>query len=140
MTDRFLDRAASEGITQERIYIDPCLETTAQRPQSAKNTLRAISLLKDRYRHTYPRLHYTVGLTNVGYGLGKISRTKALQQAFLKIGRRVGLDSAIADPSILTAEFRDREQALSESIEFMVGYISGVEYSRRMQDSAYDLK
>ncbi|MFH1636910.1 MAG: hypothetical protein ABIB71_00630 [Candidatus Woesearchaeota archaeon] len=86
-------------------------------------------------------LNYTGGLTNIGYGLSnKISRTKALQQAFILLGKRVGLNSAIASPSIIRADFKGREKALSESIEFIAGLKDNIEYARGLEDPAYDIK
>ena len=108
----------------------------AHNQDSAKTALQTISALKDKH----PELHYTVGLTNVGYGLSKMKHTRALQQSFLKIAKRVGMDSAITSPNVLNYEVDDRTKALSESIEFLVGSMEGTKYAQKIEDKAYETK
>ena len=134
ITDQFIDYAASNGIAKDKIFVDPGLETMAHNQDSAKTALQTISALKDKH----PELHYTVGLTNMGYGLGKMKHTRALQQSFLKIAKRVGMDSAITSPNVLNYKFNDRTKALSESIEFIAGIRDNVDYAQRILDTEYE--
>lgn len=134
MVDKFLEYAKDKGIAIERIFVDPGLETMANKAESAKIALQTISTLKDKY----PKLNYTVGLTNIGYGLGEIKKTKALQQAFLKLGMRTGLNSAIASPTILKEKFKQKDKSLSESIEFIAGLEDNTTYAMKIMDSAYE--
>lgn len=136
IVDQFIEYASKQGLPNERIFIDPGLETMAEKPESAKLALQTISTLKDKY----PSLHYTVGLTNIGFGFGELSKTKALQQVFLNIGRRIGLDSAITNPSILTYEFKDRNKALPESIEFIASLFNNFTYREKIKSPAYEIK
>lgn len=135
LVEQFLEEAEKHKIYPGRIFVDPGLETMAATPDSPSKVLQTISLLKEKH----PGLHYLLGLTNIGFGLtDKLSKTTALQQAFLSLAMRVGLDYAIGASDILKKELVDSEEARSGSIEFMAGIMDGVEYARRTESEAYD--
>lgn len=136
MAERFIDYALGRGIPLERIFIDPGLETMSDNIYSAQVALQTISMLRDKR----PELSYTVGLSNIGYGLAeKHIKTRALQQAFVMLGKRVGLNSAIAGASLMNDRLKGREKALSESIEFIVGLTDNIKYAGGLDDTAYGI-
>ncbi|MBL7100797.1 MAG: trimethylamine methyltransferase family protein [Nanoarchaeota archaeon] len=135
IVNQFLEYAQGEGISEDRVFVDPGLETMAHNPESAKLALQTVSTLKDKY----PQLHFTIGLTNIGYGIGDMKRMRALQKAFLQVGKRVGLDSAITHPTIFKEEFKDTKQAMSESLEFIAGVTSNIDYAKQIEKSVYEL-
>ncbi len=133
MVEEFLKYANSNGIPESFVFVDPGLESLATKEESAKVALKTISMLKDKH----PELQYTVGLTNIGFGLAKMGKTKALQQAFLGLGRRVGLNSAIASPNILKADFKDKAKVLGESIDFIAGIENKAVYATKLKNEEY---
>ncbi|MBN1220329.1 MAG: dihydropteroate synthase [Anaerolineae bacterium] len=79
------------GIPDEHIYVDPLAMTLSTNIQSGLiffDTLRAVHA-------AYPEVHFTVGLSNISFGLPARSY---LNRAFLTLALQAGLDSAILDP------------------------------------------
>ncbi|MFN8455148.1 MAG: dihydropteroate synthase [Anaerolineae bacterium] len=75
----------------ERVYIDPLTMTISTNLQSgviACESIRAI-------HQEYPQVHFTVGLSNISFGLPARSH---INRAFLTLAMAAGLDSAILDP------------------------------------------
>ncbi|MDR1559326.1 MAG: dihydropteroate synthase [Clostridiales bacterium] len=82
----------SEGIENERIFIDALFMAAAADHSSAFETIKAIR----RVREEFPDVHITCGLSNVSFGLPKRAY---INKAMLSACVTAGLDSAIMDIS-----------------------------------------
>jgi len=89
---RIVDKAASYGISVDRLYIDPLVTTLATKPNSLTSFSAAVRLIKEKY----PDIHITSGLSNISYGM---PYRKVINQAFLQLAMAAGMDSAIIDPT-----------------------------------------
>ena len=90
IAERIINRAAEYGIDREDIIVD-CLVLTASAQQTeVKETIRAVSLVKERLG-----IKTTLGISNVSFGLparGILNRT------FLAMALTAGLDAPIMNP------------------------------------------
>ena len=88
---KVINATRTAGIPDEHIYVDPLAMTLSTNIQSGMiffDTLRAV--------HTaYPEVHFTVGLSNISFGLPARS---FINRVFLTMALEAGLDSAILDP------------------------------------------
>ncbi len=94
----------ASGVPDDKVYVDPLVMTIATSNQSAViacDTIRAL-------RKAYPEIHFTMGLSNVSFGL---PARKHVNRGLLALAMQAGLDSAILDPldtgliaTILTTE------------------------------------
>lgn len=91
IAQRIVDRALDYGLTKEDIIIDCLVLTAAASPEQTLETVRAISLVKERLG-----VATALGLSNVSHGLPERSW---LNSAFLALTLGAGLDAAIANPS-----------------------------------------
>ncbi|MCL2108590.1 MAG: homocysteine S-methyltransferase family protein [Oscillospiraceae bacterium] len=91
LAEKILNRAIAHGIRREDVFID-CLTLTAGAEQgSAKTTLKAVAMVKERLG-----LKTVLGVSNVSFGLperGIINRT------FLALALQNGLDMPILNPA-----------------------------------------
>ena len=88
---KVIDATRTAGIPDEHIYVDPLAMTLSTNIKSGMiffDTLRAV-------RAAYPEVHFTVGLSNISFGLPARS---FINRAFLTMALEAGLDSAILDP------------------------------------------
>jgi 5-methyltetrahydrofolate--homocysteine methyltransferase len=88
---KVINATRTAGIPDEHIYVDPLAMTLSTNIQSGMiffDTLRAV-------RAAYPEVHFTVGLSNISFGLPARS---FINRAFLTMALEAGLDSAILDP------------------------------------------
>ncbi len=86
-----IQKTRSSGVPDAFIYVDPLAMTIGTNIQSgliACDTIRAI-------HQAYPEVHFTVGLSNISFGLPARSY---INRAFLTVAMTAGLDSAILDP------------------------------------------
>jgi len=79
------------GISDNRIYIDPLVTALATGVDSGLITVETIR----RTRLEYPEIHFTMGLSNISFGLPARS---LLNKTFLSLALMSGLDSVIMDP------------------------------------------
>jgi len=91
VAEKIVQRALEYGIPREDILIDCLVLTAAASPRLAMETVRAISLVKERLNVTT-----VLGLSNVSHGLPQRSW---LNSAFLALALGAGLDAAIANPA-----------------------------------------
>ncbi len=88
---RIMDRTRQVGVRDQDVYIDPlvmALSTKTDGCLIALETMRAL-------RQEYPDVRFSVGLSNVSFGLPLRS---LINQAFLAQALAAGLDAAIIDP------------------------------------------
>jgi 5-methyltetrahydrofolate corrinoid/iron sulfur protein methyltransferase len=79
------------GVPDANVYVDAlalALSTNAQSAMIFCDTIREV-------RAAYPDVHFTVGLSNISYGLPARSY---VNRAFLTLAMAAGLDCAILDP------------------------------------------
>ena len=104
IAEKILRRAGEYGIPREDILIDCLVLSAAVSPELAMETVRAISLVKERLGTTT-----VLGLSNVSHGLPQRSWLNA---AFLALSLGAGLDAVIANP----ADGRIRETLAAVSL------------------------
>ena len=80
----------SEGISNERIFIDPLILTESAEPGSAVETVKVIKHFSSRGIKT------SIGLSNVSFGL---PQRKFINNVFLKMAVDAGLTAAILNPT-----------------------------------------
>ena len=108
---RVLEATRAAGVADEQVFVDPLAMTIATDTNSAVTALETIRAIHE----AYPECHFTVGLSNISFGLPARSQ---INRTFLTLAMEAGLDSAILDPldqelqaAILTTELllgRDR--------------------------------
>jgi 5-methyltetrahydrofolate--homocysteine methyltransferase len=89
---RLVDNAAREGISPERLYLDPLALSLSTTNDAMLQFMDAVRRIKAEY----PTAHFTSGLSNISYGMptrGIINRN------FLALALSAGMDSAIMDPT-----------------------------------------
>jgi len=89
---RVLEETAKYGISPDRLYIDPLVETLGTNDQSLltfAETCRAIKEIE-------PKVHITSGLSNISFGLPV---RKMINMPFMVLSMQAGMDSAIVDPT-----------------------------------------
>lgn len=91
IAQRIVERAIAYGLAKEDIIIDCLVLTAAVSSEQSLETVRAISLVKERLG-----VATALGLSNVSHGL---SQRSWLNSAFLALTLGAGLDAAIANPS-----------------------------------------
>lgn len=88
---KVLAATRAAGIPDNRVYVDALAMTISTNTESALifcDTIRTI-------RAAYPEVHFTVGLSNISFGLPARSY---INRAFLTLALAAGLDCAILDP------------------------------------------
>jgi 5-methyltetrahydrofolate--homocysteine methyltransferase len=88
---RIVETAAGYGIPKEDILIDCLVQSAAYEPQSARETLKAVTLVKAELG-----VKTILGISNISYGMKERS---ALNGTFLAMALGAGLDCAIVDPT-----------------------------------------
>jgi 5-methyltetrahydrofolate--homocysteine methyltransferase len=87
-----IDKAASHGIAEERLFLDPlvlALSAVGDALLGFTDTIRRV-----RQRHT--GVKFTSGLSNISYGMPS---RKHINRVFLSYAVEAGMDSAIMDPT-----------------------------------------
>lgn len=90
LAQKILEHAQAIGIPSEDVLIDCLVMSAASNTASAKETLRAIRMVKDTLGLTT-----VLGLSNISHGMPKRGW---LNQAFLAQALDAGLDAVIANP------------------------------------------
>lgn len=78
-------------VPDENVYVDPLAMTIATDVNSGVAALETIEAV----REAYPDCHFTIGLSNISFGLPARS---TINRTFLTMAMQAGLDSAILDP------------------------------------------
>lgn len=89
---RMVRLAREQGLADKRLYIDPLILSIATDTEAGKTTLEVIH----RVREEFPRVHITMGLSNISFGLPKRA---LINRTFLTLALAAGMDSAIIDPT-----------------------------------------
>ena len=87
---RILDAALKHGIAKEDVYIDCLVLTLSAEPQSAKETLDAVAMVKKELG-----LKTVLGVSNISFGL---PQREVINQNFLTQALGAGLNLPILDP------------------------------------------
>jgi 5-methyltetrahydrofolate corrinoid/iron sulfur protein methyltransferase len=88
---RIMERTRLAGLPDEKVYIDPlamAISTKTEGAVIALDTMRAL-------RNEYPQVKFSIGLSNISFGLPARS---LINQAFLAQLLAAGLDAAIINP------------------------------------------
>ena len=92
IAEKILNYAKKYGIDEKNVYID-CLTLTVSAEQlQAKETLKAITLVKEKLG-----LKTLLGISNISFGLPE---RQNITTAFLTLSMQAGLDFAIINPNI----------------------------------------
>jgi 5-methyltetrahydrofolate--homocysteine methyltransferase len=118
------EKAQKCGISLDRIYIDPLVNSIATVPLALPNFVEATRNIKA----AFPDIHITSGLSNISFGM---PLRKIINRTFLVLAMSAGMDSAIMDPT--SADIRDSlysaEMLLGNDeycVEFLSAYREGV--------------
>jgi len=82
----------AEGISRDRIYLDPLVRPASTNPGQSRFVLEVI---KD-IRKQFPHIHITLGLSNISFGLPVRNN---LNKVFLAMLVAAGCDGAVVDPT-----------------------------------------
>ena len=88
---RIMERTRQAGLPDEKIYIDPLAMAISTKIEGAVIALDAMRAL----RSEYPQVKFSIGLSNISFGLPARS---LINQAFLAQLLAAGLDAAIINP------------------------------------------
>jgi 5-methyltetrahydrofolate--homocysteine methyltransferase len=88
---KVMEHTRAAGVPDDQVYIDPLVLAVATQQDSA---LVALETMR-RLRAEYPSVRFSVGLSNISFGLPMRS---LVNRAFLTLALYVGLDAAIMDP------------------------------------------
>ncbi len=86
-----VDKLKSDGIEEDRIFVDPIIQPIGTDQEMGLHILNAI----EKIREKYPEVHITCGLSNISHGM---PLRPLLNRAFCILARSRGMDSAIIDP------------------------------------------
>jgi len=86
---KIIEEAKKYGIPEEDILVDPLVLTASAEQENVMETLRAIALIKAKYR-----VHVILGISNVSYGLPE---RHLLNSTYLAMALASGLDAPIVD-------------------------------------------
>jgi len=116
---RILDTAALYGIRKKDIIVDPLALTVSADPNAARETLRAVAMLREMGCNT------SLGVSNVSFGL---PRRELLNSGFFTLALWQGLSAAIMNPYSTDMMNAYRTfLALSGQDENCAGYIAYTE-------------
>ncbi|MFV9510349.1 homocysteine S-methyltransferase family protein [Tepidibacillus sp. LV47] len=90
IAEKIVKKAAEYGIPKQDIIIDCLVLTASAQPEGIAETLKAITLVKERLQ--VPTI---LGVSNVSFGL---PNRKAINPVFLSMALAAGLDAAIMNP------------------------------------------
>ena len=91
VAEKMLDRALKAGLRKEDLVVDCLAMTVSAAPESARETLRAIRLVKERLG-----LSTVLGVSNISFGL---PAREVINANFLTMALEAGLDAAIINPN-----------------------------------------
>ena len=114
---RIVKKAAEYGIDKKDIIVDPLALTISSEPQSAKVTLEAIRLTKEKLG-----VCTSLGVSNISFGL---PNRDIINAAFFTMALGAGLDCAIMNPfSLEMMKSYHAYRALSGMDENCASYVS----------------
>ena len=90
--DKIMAKAKEYGISPDRLYIDPLVETLGANSESLITFNECVKSIKEQY----PTIHITSGLSNISFGLPV---RKMINMPFMTLAMAAGMDSAIMDPT-----------------------------------------
>lgn len=113
-----IERLEHEGISQDRIYVDPLVQPVSTATSNGPAAVDTIRMVHSKY----PAVHSICGLSNISFGL---PNRWLLNQAFLVMCIYAGLDGVIFDPldrkmmALLTASL-----TLMDRDPYCAGYLN----------------
>ncbi|MBO5945010.1 MAG: cobalamin-dependent protein, partial [Clostridia bacterium] len=117
IAERIVKKAAEYGIDKKDIIVDPLALTISSEPQSAKVTLEAIRLIKEKLG-----VCTSLGVSNISFGL---PNRDIINAAFFTMALGAGLDCAIMNPfSLEMMKSYHAFRALSGMDENCASYVS----------------
>lgn len=99
----------AEGISTDRLFVDPLILAESAEPGAAVETLKVISHFSSKGIKT------SIGLSNISFGLPE---RKHINAAFLKLAVEAGLTAAIMNPAAKTGSDPEAENLAKE---FLLG-------------------
>ncbi len=115
---QLVERLTDAGIGQKKIFVDPVVMPVSVSPNSGKETLRAISMIRERL----PDVHIVAGVGNISFQLPQRS---LLEATYLVMAMAAGIDCAFVDPcnsTIMTP--LTAAEALLGMDEYCIRYIT----------------
>jgi 5-methyltetrahydrofolate--homocysteine methyltransferase len=91
IADKLINRLAAAHVPPENIYVDPLVQPIATNGIFGREFLDAVT----RIREEFEEVHTICGLSNISFGLPE---RRLLNQTFMVMAIRSGLDSAIVNP------------------------------------------
>ncbi|WKY46803.1 methyltetrahydrofolate cobalamin methyltransferase [Eubacteriaceae bacterium ES3] len=91
ITRSMVEKAATYGITPDRIHIDPCVMALSTENKSMLNFVHEIKSIKEMY----PTIHVTGAISNISFGLPVRA---LLNKTCMAFAMEAGMDSAVMDP------------------------------------------
>ena len=92
VAETIVNEAAKYGIDKSDIIVDPLTLTVSSEPDSAKVTLQAVRLIRERLG-----VFTSLGVSNISFGLPERDR---INSVFFTMALQAGLDAAIMNPLI----------------------------------------
>ncbi len=105
---KVVGRAISLGIPPEDIYIDVLTLSAGAQQSDVEETLKAVKAVKRELK-----VRTILGVSNISHGL---PQRKLLNQAFLKLARKYGLDAAIYNPDNLKVQITPSIYSASKAV------------------------
>lgn len=90
VAEKILLEASKYGIDKKDIIFDPLTLTVSAEPQAAKETLKAVNMIKNKLG-----VHTSLGVSNVSFGL---PHRDAINSTFFSLAMSNGLSAAIMNP------------------------------------------
>ena len=90
--EKIVEKVKEYKIDLSRMHFDPLVFSVGTKPDAFTNFAAVARYIKEKY----PMTHVTSGLSNISFG---VPSRKTLNQAFLILAMKAGMDSAIIDPT-----------------------------------------
>ncbi|MBI5117061.1 dihydropteroate synthase [Candidatus Poribacteria bacterium] len=115
---QLVDTLTTAGIEREKIFIDPVVLPVSVSPNAGKETLRAITMIRERLAG----IHIVAGVGNVSFQLPQRS---LLEATYLVMAMVAGIDCAFIDPcnSAITTPLTAAEALLGMD-EYCIRFIN----------------
>lgn len=92
LAETIIEAAEKEGVKQDKLYLDPCVQPVSTSPDQAPIVVESVRKIAGEF----PDVHFTCGLSNVSFGL---PYRNVLNRIYLAYMIEAGCDSAILDPT-----------------------------------------
>ena len=135
IASNIIETAKDYGIPEENILIDPLVLTASSEQAAVMETLKAIPLIKNKYK-----VKIVLGISNVSYGLPK---RQLLNTTYLAMALAFGMDAPITDSTneavmdvirsyrVLSAQDKDSRKYI-ESYSNIITESCGVDYDKNL--------